>query len=233
MSSAVNSSRNMLNYGKTTLKSLSDLINLTKEATEYNTLVRNANKFLIYEFKRNNTNAKNNFMKYIKILKLLYQYYIHYENLLKKYDEKNISELKLNIKNNNGKNLNADGIRRKIYEILVRHKLKLRSGLTKMREITTEEKIWSERAYNRVAKTFSTNKVLSKINFSNTPKTKEDYSKKIRNWVSEQNNVVQKIDNNIKQSLDSLNKIKSNIDKLYKNNNTNNPNSNLFVAVNN
>jgi hypothetical protein len=95
-----------------------------------------------------------------------------------------------------------------------------------MIEITTEEKIWSERAYNRVAKTFSTNKVLSKINFSNTPKTKEDYSKKIRNWVSEQNNVVQKIDNNIKQSLDSLNKIKSNIDKLYKNNNTNNPNSN-------
>ena len=227
MSSAVNSSRNMLTYGKTILKLLSNLINITKEATEYNTLVRNANNFLMYEFKRNNTKAKNNFIKYIKILNLLYQYYIHYENLLIKYDEKHFSNLKLNIKNNNGKNLNADGIYKKIYIILVRHKLKLRSGLTKMIEITTEEKIWSERAYNRVAKTFSTNKVLSKINFSNTPKTKEHYSKKIRNWVSEQNNVVQKIDNNIKQSLDSLNKIKSNIDELYKNNNPNDPNSNL------
>lgn len=222
MSSADNSSINMLKFGKTTLKSLSDLINLTQGATKYNTLVKNANKFLIYESKRNNTNAKNNFIKYIQILKLLYQYYIHYENLLKKYDEKYISELKLNIKNNDSKNLNAERIRKKIYEILSRHKLKLRSGLTKMREIINEEKTWSETDYNRIAKIFSTNKGLSKINFSNTPKTKEDYSKKIRNWVSEQNNVFQKIDENIKQSLDSLNKIKSNIDQLYKNNNTNN-----------
>jgi len=225
MSSADNSSRNMLTYGKKTLKALSDLINLTKEATEYNTLVRNANKLLMSEFKRNNTNTKNNFMKYIKILKLLYQYYIHYENLLKKYDEKNISELKLNIKNNNGKNLNADGIRRKIYEIFVKHKLKLRSGLTKMREIINEKKIWLEKDYNRVAKTFSTNKGLSKINFRKTPKTKEGYSEKIRNWVSEQNNVFQTIDKSIEQSFVSLNKIKSNIDKLYKKNNTNNPNN--------
>lgn len=230
MSSADNSSKNMLNFGKTTLKSLSELINLTQGATKYNTLVKNTNNFLMYKFernKRNNTNKKNNFMKYINILKLLYQYYIHYENLLKKYNKKNINNLKLNIKNNDDKNLNAERVRKKIYEILVKHKLKLRSGLTKMREIINEEKNWPETYYNRAAKIFSTNKGLSTINFSNTPKTKEEYLKKIRNWLSKQNNVVQKIDDNIKQSLDSLNNIKINIDKLYKNNNQNNPNNNL------
>ena len=61
-------------------------------------------------------------------LRELYEYNIHYENLLKKYGEEYGNELqslkKTNIKSNNGKELNAEGIRDKIFKMLFRQKQK-------------------------------------------------------------------------------------------------------------
>jgi hypothetical protein len=144
MSNAVNYPNNMLKHRKNILTGLSGLINITKNATEYNVLNSNTNKYLENNFNRNANGAesiKDNFYKYIKILKLLYEYNIHYENLLKKYAEQEdiLSLKKRPITDKENIELNSVGIRKKIIEIYTKQKLKLRRLLTKIADIMIEK----------------------------------------------------------------------------------------------
>lgn len=221
--------------GKIMLKALTALINLTKENNSYNKLEQNTNEYLNYEFKKHNTNnerskaktkaknIKDSFMKYLKILGYLYEYNIYYENLLNKYGEEYGNELqslkKTNIKSNNGIELNAKGIRDKIVKMLVRQKQKGIKLFNKMTSIIHRQfNNFTEKSYETLARTFSNNKQFPAINFKNTPKTKEAYLEKIRDWVSEHCNKLKlskKIDTDIKKAVKNLKNLKKRINNSY------------------
>jgi hypothetical protein len=226
---------NKLDQGKITLEGLTALINLKKEDNSYNKLEKNTEEYLKYEFKKHNTNTerreaknkakiiKNSFMKYLKILRYLYEYNIHYENLLKKYGEEYGNELQLlkktNIKDKNGIELNSKGIRDKIFKMLVRQKQKGIKLFNKMTAIISGPFLnFEEKNYETLARTFSNNKQFPAINFNETPKNKEAYLKKIRAWVSEHGNrskLSKNIDINIKNSIKDLISLKKRINSLY------------------
>ena len=111
MSSA--NSFNMKNFESSTLslKGLSAIITQIKERNKsYANLIKNTDEFLNYNFDKSNTKEekkrkKSNVIKYIQILKELYKYNLHYENLLKKYGEKYEENLK-SLKNNHMKDIN-------------------------------------------------------------------------------------------------------------------------------
>lgn len=249
--SDVNINNNAYINGKKTLIELSKYINsIMGKNTTYNKLIQNTETYLSNTYTKNTKNAstiKENFMKYIEILKKLYEYNVHYENLLKKYDEKYKNELqslkKTNIENNNSKNLNAKKIRDKIFEILIKQKLKVRGFLTKIKskintlfeelsneqydslkkfkKIINNQKVKSRlllpehnNEYIKSVKSFSTIHKLLGITF-NKAGTKQEYLNMISN---EQQNKINKINSDIMKSLTSLNKIKANINNLYINN---------------
>jgi hypothetical protein len=249
--SDANFNNNAYINGKHTLIDLSKYINLImSNNTTYNKLIQNTETYLSNTYTKNTKNAstiKENFMKYIEILKKLYEYNVHYENLLKKYGEKYKNELqslkKTNIKNNKGKELNAKKIRDKIFEILIKQKLKVRGFLTKIKskintffenlsnekydslkkfkKIINNQNIKStlrssehQNEYKNTVKSFSTIKKLLGITF-NKAGTKQEYLNMISN---EQQNKINKINSDIMKSLTSLNRIKANINNLYINN---------------
>jgi len=169
--------------GKIMLKGLTALINLTKENNSYNKLEQNTNEYLKYEFKLHKTNnerseakttaknIKDSFMKYLKILRYLYEYNVHYENLLNKYGEEYGNELqslkKTNIKDKSGKELNSKRIHDKIFEMLVRQKQKGIKLFNKMTAIIYGQfNNFNDKSYETLARTFSNNKQFPAINFT-------------------------------------------------------------------
>lgn len=223
MSNSNSSKNNKFTYGKTLLEGLSHIINgIRGENITYNKLIENTNIFLSNEFNRKTNEGaiiKENFIKYLKILKKLYEYHVHYENLLNKYGEEYQNELqslkKTNIKSNNGKELNSKEIYKKILYILIRQKRKVKRKLNKMESmINGPFQISSVKNYTSLDRAFSSNKNFPGINFNE--KTKEAYLKKIKSWISDEK-ILKKIDMNIKESVKILKELKKEINEQYVN----------------
>jgi hypothetical protein len=217
-----------------------DLSNIEKNNTTiYNLLKENTNKYLGNNFNSKANNAKSikdNFYKYVKILKLLYEYNIHYENLLKKYEEQdNILLKKRPITDNEGTELNSIGIRKKILEILVKQKRKIKKIFDKIEtKIRGNFTNLTDKDYSTLVKAFSTSNHFNKINFNSIEKNKKTYLDEIRKWIiSQREKTLKNIDLNIKKLLKDLRNLKTEINRQYanisnkptnQNNQTNNPN---------
>jgi hypothetical protein len=235
-------SNNAYTHDKQTLIQLSQNINSIMGAnTTYNQLIKNTEQYLNNKYtKRNNQDSiiKNNFLKYIGILRKLYEYNIHYENLLRKYGEKYKNDLELLKKNaikyNEFKELNAKKFFSKILKILTYEKLKVRKLLTKIKSSIEE-------SFNKLTnENYDSLKKFKNINQKNLKNTKEyknlaksfekfykvygiKFNEAInkRNYLymitEKQQNKINEINGYITKSVERLNKIKNDINKLYKN----------------
>ena len=210
-----------------------DLSNIEKNNTTiYNLLKENTNKYLGNNFNSKANDAesiKDNFYKYVKILKLLYEYNIHYEKLLKKYEEQdNILLKKRPITDNNGTELNSIGIRKKILEILVKQKRKIKKIFDNMEtKISGHFTNLTDNDYDTLLKAFSKNKHFEKINFNSIKKNKKLYLDEIRKWIiSQRGKTLKNIDLNIKNLLKDLRNLKTEINRQYPNNLNNHNNTN-------
>ena len=216
MSSANSSNMKMLNFGKTALTGLSMLINQIKERNKsYNTLIKNTEEYLNYNVKNNNESKtkeekkqeknrkKSNVIKYIQILKQLYLYNIHYENLLKKYGKEHREQIKL-LKNRNmtdkgineiNKNLNSEEILQKILEIVAKLQRKSFNIFNKLKDIVP-------RYFKNIP-----NEVSSKI-------------KKFRNNTTNMRGmeISTRFTSNIQKLVNDLNRNKKKINEIYGNN---------------
>ena len=128
----------MSHWGQTSniqiLENLSIKINEIKGNIPYKKLVENTNKLLTNTFNKKNkissNRIKENFIKYINILKHLYKYNIYYEKLLNLHKDDMmytniINKYKKTISTKNGNELNAKKIRNKIIDILDKKKQKV------------------------------------------------------------------------------------------------------------
>ena len=213
-----------------------DLSNIeNNNTTIYKLLNSNTNKYLDNKFNSKASDAesiKENFYKYVKILKLLYEYNIHYENLLKKYgDQEDILSLKKRpITDNKYIELNSMGIRTKILEILVKQKRKVKHIFDKMEtKISGNFRNLTDNDYDTLVKAFSKNKHFEKIKFNGIKKNKKLYLDEIRNWIiSQREKTLKKIDLNIKKLIKGLVNLKTKINRQYPNNSikSTNPNNN-------
>lgn len=149
------------------LENLSKKINEIKGNISYKNLINNTNKLLTKN--ESSESIKENFNKYIKILKHLYKYYIHYENLLEKYKEditfckflKGLYNKKIKINDNE---LNAKKIHAKIFEILIKQKLKVRKLLNNILDKIIEKfNSVSDDEYIKIIKKYSKNNKISKL----------------------------------------------------------------------
>lgn len=215
--SSANSSNSKLNFGKSALRGLSMLITQIKERNKsYANLIKNTEEILNYNLEKKNktktkeekNQKKSNIIKYIQILKQLYKYNIHYENLLKKYGEKHREMLK-SLKNKNmtdigineiNKNLNSEEILQKILEIVA--KLQRKS-------INIFEKL----------------KIIVPRYFKNIPNEESNKIKKFRTNITNRRGmeISTGLTNNISKLVNDLNKNKKDINELYKNNRTSRP----------
>jgi len=179
------------------LDNLSKKINEIKGNIPYNKLVENTNKYLnkTYTKKTNEGSIiKENFIKYINILKHLYKYYIYYEKLLTKYkgNTNHFNEIlkqsyKKKVSNNSDNELNAEKIRNKIIDILDKKKQKVRKLLDNLTEKIMENfKSLSEEEYYGIKKKYSKNNKFKKLfsMFVSIKKKKQSEKNLVENLIN-------------------------------------------------
>lgn len=156
-----------------------------------------------------------------KILYILYKQKINVRELLTNIADKIIE---------NFNSLSDEDYQKIIEEYSKNNRIRklLRMFVSIKKKNQSEKNLFSRliKNLNKVnSRQIQSNNRFEQINFSQA-KTKQNYLNIIHSSISEQQeDIIRKINSNIKKSLEDLNKIKKNINNSYKKqNNTNNPN---------